>query len=67
MHGILDGQLIKWTHLNRRVGRPRANWTEETLYEIWEIIKRTNQTFRFTPFDHANAEIREAIKQFEED
>ena len=23
-----NGTLRKWTHVNRRVGRPRMNWTE---------------------------------------
>ena len=62
-----NGQLIKWTHLNRRVGRPRANWTEETLLEIWDIIKQTNPLFRFTSFDHTNQSIIDTIASYEED
>ena len=26
-----NGQFRKWIHTNRRVGRPRMNWTEETI------------------------------------
>ena len=31
-----------WVHPNRRVGRPRLNWTEETIKEIWETLRNAN-------------------------
>ena len=35
-----NGKLRKWIHSNRRVGRPKMNWTEESIREIWDIVKR---------------------------
>ena len=34
-----NGKLRKWTHTNRRVGRPRMNWTEEAITDIWNMVK----------------------------
>ena len=48
-----QGNLLrKWIHDKRRSGRPRMNWTEETIKEIWDHIKKHegNETDRFTPF-----------------
>ena len=41
---VENGKLRKWVHKNRRVGRPRTNWTEETINELWDIIKRNQIT-----------------------
>ena len=41
-----NGKFRKWIHTNRRVGRPRMNWTEETIKEIWDIVKRNNARYR---------------------
>ena len=49
----------------KRVGRPRASWTEETIKEIWNAVKRTNERFRFQAFDENNNEMIELIKNFE--
>merc|ERR1711966_616074 len=58
------GKLRKWIHSNRRVGRPRMNWTEETINEIWDIVKRKNENerFRYTQFDEDNQEMIDLIK-----
>jgi protein gp37 len=53
-------------HPKRRSGRPRANWTEETIREIWDIIKRNNPTHRYQQFDENNEAMVEAIKHYEE-
>ena len=34
------GKLRKWIPKHRRVGRPRMNWTEEAINEIWDIVKK---------------------------
>ena len=56
--------LRKWTHHNRRVGRPRLNWTEETIREIWEHIKSQEDRYKYTAFDETNQEIIDKIKDF---
>ena len=43
--------------------RPRANWAEETINEIWNIIKRTNERFRYQEFDEDNEEMKNLIKE----
>ena len=49
-----NGKFRKWIHKNRRVGKPRMNWTEETINEIWDLVKRNNERFRYTQFDEEN-------------
>ena len=61
-----NGKLRKWIHPKRRSGRPRANWTEETINELWNIVKRNNENFRYKPFDENNEEMIRAIKEYEE-
>ena len=57
----------KWIHYNRRVGRPRANWTEETIREIWDIIKQNNDTYRYRTFDEEDEHMVELIKNYTEE
>ena len=39
-----DGsRLRKWIYPRRRVGRPRTNWTEETVKEIWDHLKKDKE------------------------
>ena len=57
-----NGKLRKWIHKNRRVGRPRMNWTEETINEIWGIVKSNNERFRYTQFDENNQEMIDLVK-----
>ena len=59
-----NGKLRKWEHSNKRVGRPRMNWTEETIKEIWDIVKRKNENerFRYEPFNEDNQEMIDLIK-----
>ena len=60
-----NNKLRKWVHNKRRVGRPRANWTEETIKEIGNAVKRNNERFRFQAFDENNNEMIELIKKIE--
>ena len=62
-----NGKFRKWTHKNRRVGRPRMNWTEETINEIWNIVKRNNDRYRYTQFDEDNMEMINLIKEHTEE
>ena len=43
----------------------RANWTEETIREIWDAVKKNNDEYRHKPFDENNENMKEMIKQFE--
>ena len=60
-------KLKKWIHPNRRSGRPRLSWTEETIKEIWEHIKQTNDRFKYTAFNENNEEHITQIKQIAEE
>jgi hypothetical protein len=57
-------RLRKWIHNGRRVGRPRMNWAEETVKELWDHIKKdmTGLT-RFMAFDDSNELIMDIIKE----
>ena len=57
-----NGKFRNWIHSNRRVGRPRMNWTEETINEIWDLVKRNNERFRYTQFDENYQEMIDLIK-----
>ena len=63
-----NGELRKWEHANKRVGRPRRNWTEETIKEIWDIVKRRNenQRFRYEQFDENSQVMIDLIKNHTE-
>ena len=63
-----NGKLRKWNHSNKRVGRPRMNWTEETIKEIWDIVKRKNENerFRYEQFNEDNQEMIDLIKSHTE-
>ena len=56
--------LGKWIHRNRRVGRPRMNWTEETVKEIWDYIKQDSDRYKYTAFNQDNTEIINLIKEY---
>ena len=56
--------LGKWIHRNRRVGRPRMNWTEETVKEIWDYIKQDSDRYKYTAFNQDNTEAINLIKQY---
>ena len=42
------------------------NWTEETINELWNIVKRNYENFRYQPFDENNEDMIRAIKKYEE-
>ena len=57
-------RLRKWIHNGRRVGRPRMNWAEEAVKELWDHIKREmTGLLRFMAFDDSNDIIMEIIKE----
>ena len=59
-----DGnKLRKWVHANRRVGRPRQNWTEETIKELWDNIKESIAHYKYTAFDENNEGIMETLRK----
>ena len=47
----------------QRVGKPRQNLAETTIIEIWDILKHSDNRFRFTALDHNNQQTVEASKQ----
>jgi len=60
-----NSKLRKWTHDKRRVGRPRANWTEETIKEIWDIVKKNHTDLKFSTFVEDSERMTQLIKDFE--
>jgi len=60
-----NNKLRKWIFPNRRVGRPRANWAEETVKEIWDVLKKDDNRYKYTAFDGDSEEIINKIKTFE--
>ena len=60
------GKLRKWIHGNRRSGRPRMKWTEETIRELLDIVKRNNERYRYEQFNGNNQEMIDLIKSHTE-
>ena len=57
-------RLGKWTHNGRRAGRPRMNWAEETVKELWDHTKKEfTGLARFMAFDDPNDLIMDIIKE----
>ena len=59
-----DDKLNCWIHSNRRVGRPRMNWTEETIKEIWTQVQKEDQQYRHVELNTKDAEMIARIKSF---
>ena len=57
-------KLRKWTHANRRVGQPRLNWTKETIQEIWQHIRKTDDRYKHKAFNGEDDEIIQTIKTY---
>ena len=49
------------TPSNRRVGRPRKNWTIETMKLAWNILKASDDGLPNLNFDHRTLVIRETL------
>ena len=43
------------------------NWTEETVNDIWNIIKSNNNRFRHAQFDEDNQKMIDLIKEHTEE
>ena len=65
LHSITFAQntFSKRIPKNRRVGRPRQNWTEETMKEIWEQIKIQQIEYKYVTLDTNKPEHIELIKE----
>ena len=61
---VNGNRLRKWIHNGRRVGRPRMNWAEEAVKELWDHTKKeTTGLIRFMAFDDSNEFIMDIIKE----
>ena len=57
-------RLRKWIHNGRGVGRPRMNWAEETVKELWDDIKKEMPgLLKYMAFDDSNQLIMDIIKE----
>ena len=54
----------KRLHNNARVGKPRQNWAETILGEIWDILKQSGNRFRYSACDPPNQLEVDALKHF---
>ena len=55
-------RLRKWIHNGRRVGRPRMNWAEEIVKELWDHIKKEmTGLIRYMAFDDSDEFIMDMI------
>ena len=61
-----NGKYKKWDFGNRRIGRPRTNWTEETIKDIWNLTRSRHQHLRHLDFDPENTEMHNIITEYEE-
>ena len=59
-----NGKLQKRIHHNRRVGRPRMNWTEETIIDIWDTLRKDNDRYKYTAFDDNNQEMIDKLYEY---
>ena len=60
-------RLRKWIHNGRRVGRPRMNWAEEAVKELWDHIKKEmTGLIRYMAFDDSNGVMMDIIKEHAE-
>ena len=46
----------------RRSGQPRVKWVETTLESLWQLIKNTNEEFKYTTLNLNNDTHIEQIK-----
>ena len=60
---IFNQNMKERIYPNRRVGRPKATWTETTLAELWEGVRNTNLEWRHTTLDTTNIRIRNKIDE----
>ena len=64
---IFDDDLKERIYANRRVGRPKATWTETTLTEFWEGVRNTQQEWRHTRLDVTNPDVRKQLGETAKD
>ena len=62
---VKNDKLGEWGHDKRRVGKPRTNWTEKHPKEIWNVVKRNHEIYRYEAFDDNNENTIELVKHFE--
>ena len=54
----------KWIHNGRRAGRPRMNWAEATVKELWDHSKREMAGLRrFMAFDDSSDLVMDIIRE----
>ena len=60
---IFNADLEERVYTNRRVGRPKATWTETSLTEMWEGVRNTNPEWRYTKLDMKKVDIRNKLEE----
>ena len=55
------GKLRKYIRPNRRSGKPRMSWTEETIREIWNEIKIGNTKYKYAQFKPEDEDMHNLI------
>ena len=58
--------LETWIYPNRRVGRPKYQWANIAMEELWEEIKLKNRDWRYTRLDTRKEEVCAEIRRYAE-
>ncbi len=61
---IIEDNLRNRIPHNRRIGRPKHNWTSETMKHLWEIIRTEKPEFQYQEYIHTNNQSQEAEEAF---
>ena len=54
--------ISTWKYPNRRVGRPKYEWAQQGLQQIWQEIQNTDPTHTHTPYNETDANIENTIR-----
>ena len=57
-----SNQLDKWIHEHRRVRKPRLNWAENTLADMWDELNKHDKRYRYIAFKKKPQKVS-ALKQ----
>ena len=60
---IFNANLEERVYANRRVGRPKATWTETSIKDMWEGVRNSNSEWRHTKLDMKKTDIRKQLER----
>ena len=57
-------KLETWVKYNKKRGRPKFQWSEKALEEMWEDVQTQKPEYRNIKLDRNNEEMTNAVKQY---